>query len=37
MRLVRPFKIPSREEMKAYWNNGVEHVVPLDWRLHFLK
>ncbi|MDP7010058.1 MAG: SUMF1/EgtB/PvdO family nonheme iron enzyme [Verrucomicrobiota bacterium] len=30
MRLVRPLKIPSREEMKAYWNNGVEYDVPLD-------
>ena len=24
-RLVRPLKIPSAEEMFAYWNNGVEH------------
>jgi formylglycine-generating enzyme required for sulfatase activity len=30
MRLVRPLKIPSREEMKACWNNGVEYDVPLD-------
>ena len=30
MRLVRPLKVPSKVEMKAYWNNGVEHDVPLD-------
>lgn len=24
-RIVRPLKVPSPEEMKNYWNNGVEH------------
>jgi formylglycine-generating enzyme required for sulfatase activity len=24
-RLIRPAKVPSAEEMYAYWNNGVEH------------
>lgn len=24
-RLVRPLKVPTAEEMFAYWNNGVEH------------
>ena len=30
MRLVRPLEIPSKEEMKAYWNNGVEYDTPID-------
>ena len=30
MRLVRPRKVPTQMEMKAYWNNGVEYDVPLD-------
>lgn len=27
-RVVRPLKVPSAEEMKAYWNNGVEKDDP---------
>jgi hypothetical protein len=23
-RIVRPLKVPSAEEMRIYWNNGVE-------------
>ena len=30
MRIVRPLAIPSKEEMKAYWNNGVEYDTPID-------
>lgn len=30
MRLVRPLEIPSKEEMKSYWNNGVEYDTPID-------
>ncbi len=30
MRLVRPLKVPTKAEMKAYWNNGVEYDVPVD-------
>jgi len=27
-RIVRPLKVPSKEEMQAYWNNGVEKDDP---------
>jgi hypothetical protein len=30
MRVVRPLKVPTQVEMKAYWNNDVEYDVPLD-------
>ena len=30
MRLVRPLEVPAKEEMQAYWNNGVEYDTPID-------
>ncbi len=30
LRIVRPLKTPSAEEMKAYWNNGVEYDIKLE-------
>ena len=30
MRIVRPLKVPTQVEMKAYWNNEVEHDVTID-------
>ncbi len=30
MRIVRPLKMPTPEQMKAYWNNGVEYDVRVD-------
>ena len=30
MRIVRPLEVPSKEEMKTFWNNEVEYDTPLD-------